>query len=76
MSFSVEKRYQDIAFFNIEQKPQPKKKTNILVVVAVTAIATVALVAVGFIAGAKAGLVTPPCCIGALDFDFDFGRQA
>jgi H+/Cl- antiporter ClcA len=75
MSFNVEKRYQDIAFFNIEQKPPPKK-SNTIAVVAITVVATVALLAVGYVAGAKAGLFAPPCCVGALDFDFEFGRQA
>lgn len=76
MSLNVEKRYQDIAFFNIEQKAPPPKKANLACVVLITVSVTVMLLGIGFVIGKKAGVLPQSCCFGALalDFDFDFGR--
>lgn len=72
MGFRTEKRYQDIAFFNIEQKSTPPKKCNLAVVIMVTVAVTVTVTAIGFVGVKVISHLHQPCCIGALDLDFDF----
>ena len=72
MNFPTEKRYQDIAFFNIEKKSPPEeKKTHPASIILATIIATLALLAIGYCVGVKMGAFTPPCCL-ALEYEFEF----
>ena len=53
-------------------------KSNPFVVILVTVLVTVLLIAVGYFACLKAGLIAPPrepCCFGVLELDFDFNAQ-
>ena len=73
MSLDAEKRYQDIAFFNLEKKSAaPEKKSNVMTIIAVSVLVTVVLLAIGYCAGLKAGYFAAPCCFGPLELQFDF----
>lgn len=72
MPYSVKKNFQDIAFFHIEKSPPPKK-SNPLAIAAAGALIAVILIGTGYCAGRRAGYFDPPCCLGGLQLDFDFG---
>ncbi|MEZ5893626.1 MAG: hypothetical protein R3C58_10875 [Parvularculaceae bacterium] len=74
MSFNVQRRYMDVAFFNIEKKTAPPESngSNIFLVILATVAVTVTVIGVAYCAGVKAGAINPICCEGALDFDFNF----
>lgn len=72
--------YQDIAIFDMRDGVAKTKagKSNPFVVILATVLVTVLLIAVGYFACLKAGLIAPPsepCCFGVLELDFDFNAQ-
>lgn len=78
--FRDKQRYQDIAIFDMRDgsADQKSRKSNPLIVILVTILVTVLLIAVGYFACLKAGLIAPPrepCCFGVLELDFDFNAQ-
>jgi len=78
--FHDRQRYQDIAIFDMRDGATDKKagKSNPFVVILVTVLVTVLLIAIGYFACLKAGLIAPPsepCCFGVLELDFDFNAH-
>jgi hypothetical protein len=72
VSFTEQRRYQDIAIFNIRDDSTPRqKKSNPLVTIAVTVAVTLIVVAAAYWAGWRAGIFAAPCCIGSLDFQIE-----
>lgn len=76
-NFRDQRRYQDIAIFDMRDGSEDTKtrKSNPFVVILVTVLVTVLLIAVGYFACLKTGLIAPPpdpCCFGVLELDFDF----
>ncbi len=72
MRFQEEKRFQDIAFFQINKAPPPPKRPSPLTIIAITVLITILVLAIGYAAGVRAGAIEPSCCDGAFNFDFDF----
>ena len=74
--FRDRRGYQDIAIFDMRDGSANKKsKSNPFVVILVTVLVTVLLIALGYFACLKTGLIAPPrepCCFGVLELDFDF----
>lgn len=76
MTFTGGKQYQDIIVVNINKRkpPAPERRRNPLMLILASVLITVLLIAVGYLAGVKTGVVSPPddiCCFGSFDFDFD-----
>lgn len=77
MIFTGGAYYKDIIFIDNQRSPivAPKKRANPLILILVSVLVTLLLIAVGYFAGFKAGLVSTPddiCCFGAGGVDFDF----
>ncbi len=72
MSFTEQRRYQDIAIINIGGKSKPKNKTNPLVTIFATVAVTLTVIIIAYCAGWRAGVFAAPCCIGPIDLQFDF----
>lgn len=77
MFFTGGSHFKDIVFIDNHRYSQvaPKKRANPLIIILVSVLVTLLLIAVGYFAGFKAGLVSAPgdvCCIGDGKFDFDF----
>ncbi|WP_375208185.1 hypothetical protein [Hyphococcus sp.] len=73
MSLDAEKRYMDVAFFNIgEKSAPPEKKNRPLITILATVAATLVVIAVAYCAGWRAGVFAAPCCLGPIDLQFEF----
>ena len=81
MSFKDQQRYQDIAIINFEKCPpdEPKQREgNPYLQALVIFLGAALLVAIGYIACLKTGILAPPaepCCFGILELDFDFNAS-
>lgn len=79
MSIESRRRYQDIAIINIERRAREnagQSKNNPYLVALNIVLASALLIAIGYIACLKTGILAPPsepCCFGIIELDFDFG---
>lgn len=80
MTIEDQRRCQDITIINFEKRKikdtDGQRNGNPFLQALVIILAAALLIAIGYIACLKAGILAPPsepCCFGIVELDFDFG---